>query len=53
MTEQTEAKTDPASHRKLRKQREQGSIANGQELASLIACEDENLFQAAKSESHS
>ncbi|MEP3636079.1 MAG: EscU/YscU/HrcU family type III secretion system export apparatus switch protein [Paracoccaceae bacterium] len=38
MSEQTETKTDPASNRKLRKQREQGSIANGQELASFIAC---------------
>ena len=47
MTEQTEAKTDPASHRKLRKQREQGSIANGQELASLIACAGGLLFTAA------
>lgn len=38
MSEQTEAKTDPASNRKLRKQREQGLIANGQEMAGLLAC---------------
>ncbi|MEL6839960.1 MAG: EscU/YscU/HrcU family type III secretion system export apparatus switch protein [Pseudomonadota bacterium] len=47
MSDQSEAKTDPASRRKLRKQREQGSIANGQEMASLAACAFGLLLLAA------